>query len=231
MRVPDSEIAICSVGFGEAYENQLTRLQESLSKIYENQAPSAKLSKPNITSDFFWRGELPPGSKPFLDSLYGFKVHAVNAALEKGFKHIFWFDPAIIVQEYLDFYLHRRTDYPVIAIQDATLLADVCSQKAVRHFDIKRSWLCGKHLVGGSFYYFNFNNPVTWQVFRMWEKAELNGIFGSQDEEASEQLQGHRADETCLALSLYKNNLIPMPYTHSRYDKDRNPIIIKEHFK
>lgn len=72
---------------------------------------------------------------------------------------------------------------------------------------------------------------MTWEVFRTWEKAEAKGIFGSQDEEAAGRLQGHRADETCLALALYKHNLQPMPYTHSRYDKDRNPILVKEHFK
>lgn len=221
-RPDDKEIAVCSVAFGEQYLQQMERLRESILKI----APSTKL--------FFHAGTMPEGARPMEDSLYGFKPHAINEARKAGYKYIFWLDPAIIMQAHINpFYIDRSEggEYPVIAIEDTTHLADVCSQNAVKHFDIVRSWLCGKHLVGGSFLFFNFNNPITYDVFLMWLEAEQKGIFGTQQQEASEQLQGHRADETCLALALYKHKLKPMPYLHSRYNLDNNPILIKKHFK
>lgn len=216
----NEEIAICSVAFGDLYLAQMERLKESV----QLHNPDAKL--------FFYKTDLPEGARPMYESLYGFKPHAIHEAIKAGYRRIFWFDPAIIVQKDIRQYCKMAQNHRgVLAVQDDTPLADVCSQNAVNHFGIRRSYLCGKHLVGGSFYYFDFSFFPAFHVFNAWLEAEKKGIFGSQQQEASEQLQGHRADETCMALSMYQHEVDLLPYGQSGYDNNQNPIIIKKHFK
>ena len=208
-------IFFVSVAFGEQYIKQQERLLESIEKFHPD------------SEGFHWTGILPPGSKPFLDSLWGFKVHAVKYALDKGYKKIMFLDPAMILLDRIDFYFDLCNDYGVVAIQDDSKL--VSSDMALDFFGYGRSDLAGMHLVGGSMYAFHF--PYSTKVFELWYEAEKRGLFGSQLDEAKGKLQGHRADETCMAFSLYKNGFKPLPYTGSRYNWDQNPAIEKKHFK
>jgi hypothetical protein len=210
------KIFFVSVAFEDnRYIEQQKRLIESIDKYHPD------------SEGFHWTNLLPPNSKPFLDSLYGFKVHAVQYALDQGYDKIMWLDPACILQDRIDFYFDLCKDYGVVAIQDDSKL--VASDNALKFFGYGRSDLAGMHLVGGSMYAFHF--PYSLPVFELWKRAERKGIFGSQNEEASGKLQGHRADESCMAFSLYKNGFKPLPYTGSRYNWDQNPAIIKKHFK
>jgi hypothetical protein len=67
-------------------------------------------------------------------------------------------------------------------------------------------------------------------VFRQWMDAERLGIFGSQHEAASEKLQGHRYDETCMALSIYRHGFEPVTPEQARYNYE-GAAIVKKHFK
>lgn len=211
-----NDIAFVSVAFGDKrYIKQQMRLIESIDKFHPDSV------------GFHWTDALPPGSKKFLNSLYGFKVHAVLHALNQGYQKIIWIDPACYLLDRIDFYFEWCKQYGVLAIQDDNKLP--ASDSALSFFKYKRNEIQDFHLVGGSMYVFNF--PYSESVFKLWHRAELLGIFGSQFEEASDKLQGHRADESCMALSLYKNGSRPLPYTGSRYNWDANAAIKKEHFK
>jgi hypothetical protein len=214
-----NKIAFLSLGFGdERYINQLQRLQASILGIYEN----ANL--------FFWSNSLPATSKPHNESNYGFKVHAVQEALEKGFNKIIWLDPAMmLVKKELEYYDEILKRYPVIAVMDDNKLINYINDKCKNYFGIDDNWLIERdaRLVGGSFYYFDFENDLATRIFQKWKNSEQDGIFGSSNED----IGMHRQDETCLALSLYQNESSPLPYSESRYNWCENPIFIKEHFK
>lgn len=214
-----NKIAFCSLAFGELYVAQLERLKESILNIY----PDANL--------FFYNETFPEGAQAMDASLYGFKPHVITQALNKGFEKIIFFDPAMILLDRLDYYDDLLKKYSVLAVQDDTLLSNVTSDKCLNYFGVDRDWLIDKHLVGGSFYYFDFSQDITKIIFNQWKLAEEFGIFGSQQEQASGQLQGHRNDETVLAMCLYRNGKTPLPYTGSRYNWDTNPLMIKKHFK
>lgn len=216
----NNNIAFCCVAFGEKYIEQQIRLKESILNIY----PNANL--------FFWTGgDLPIGSQAFLASLYGFKPHAVTAAYNAGFKKIVFFDPAIILLDKLDYYDTLLKEYGVLAVRDEQKLIGVTSDNCKKYFDLDDNWLENKYLVGGSFYYFDFETDLCKKIFADWKLAEEKGIFGSQDEQSTGHLQGHRSDETVMAICLYKNGSKPLPYVGSRYNWDENPIMIKKHFK
>lgn len=205
------------VAFGPLYVEQQKRLKESILAIY----PNAPL--------LFWTDELPPGSKSFYKSLYGFKPHAVNVAIERGYKQIVFFDPAVILEGRMDYYQSIVKDYGVLAVQDANKLNRFCYDKALKHFSLVRHKIQDWHLVGGSFYYFDFDLPQCKVIFDKWIAAERIGLFGSQQEQASERLHGHRSDEAIMSLALYTSGSKPLS-EDTRYNCDGG-IVMKKHFK
>jgi hypothetical protein len=211
-----NDFCFLSVAFGPRYVEQQMRLHKSIQDIH----PDAQ--------HFAWTDTLPPGSKPHTESLYGFKVHAVNHALSLGYKKIIWLDPACIVMKPVDYYF--TLGLPVIAARDDNKLSNHIGSKALMWYSktsIPDSW----HLVGGSLYVFDFNRPDCQKIFNTWERAEVNGIFGSQQEQATGKINKHRNDESCMAMSLYLNGYEPLPCDEARYCYGPETIIDKKHFK
>lgn len=210
------DFCFLSVAFGPQYIEQQRRLQQSIRDVHPD--------VPHI----MWTDVLPEGSKPFKESLYGFKVHAVKAALNAGYKKIVWLDPACVVIKPVDYYF--TLGLPVIAARDDNPLKDHIGAKALMWYSkvsVPDNW----HLVGGSLYVFDFTHPDCQKIFDTWESAELNGIFGSQQEQASGKINKHRNDESCMAMSLYLAGYEPLPLDVCKYSNGDESIVIKKHFK
>lgn len=207
-------IAFCSVvesvnERGVKYLEQQERLLDSIQEIYRGYAPT-----------FFHSKTLPKGAKPFLESLYGFKVHAIQEARDAGFTKVAWVDAAMVL-------LKPLANLPsVVAVRDDSQLP--ASDRALEYFGLNRNQLQGLNLVGGSFYYFDFNYPIAEMIFGYWKQAEIDGIFGSQKQESFEGLQGHRHDETCMALSMHAHAYDPIPPDKIGYN---GITMSKQHFK
>lgn len=212
-----NEVCFVSVAFGPLYVDQQDRLVKSILEIYLD----ANLH--------FYRDALPIGSKPFFDSLYGFKPHAIMEARRKGYTKIVWLDPAMILMGPIDDLLK----YEIMAVQDDHKLAQFISDQYLSLNELTRNNLMDMpwHLIGGSLLYFDFHSQKTCDIFNSWLLDEMNGLFGSQDQQAREQLQGHRNDETCLAMSIYKHGLKPSSGSDVRYCTEANPMFTKKHFK
>jgi hypothetical protein len=214
-----SDIAVCAVSFGEKYNWRMGRLKETL----ENTNPNVRF--------FSWVDRMPDGARPFKESMYGFKPHAIQIAKDQGFKKIAWIDCTAVVLDDLHYYDQFTAEHKgVLAVQDDNKLTGICSDKALKYLGKKKEYLNDKHLVGGSFYYFDFNVPGCETIFNRWMEAEKKDLFGSVMEEISERLQGHRADETMMSLFLYENG--SKPFTGAtRYNWEKGGIIQKMHFK
>lgn len=211
-----TDFCFLSVAFGPRYIEQQTRLHKSLQAIH----PEAK--------HFAWTDALPEGSKAFSESLYGFKVHAVKHALKASYKKIIWLDPACIVVKPVYYYF--TLGLPVIAAKDDNPLVNNIADKALMWYSklsIPDNW----NLVGGSLYVFDFNHPDCQKIFNTWERAEANGIFGSQQEQSTGKIDKHRNDESCMAMSLYLCGHEPQPLGICKYSNGDDSIVIKKHFK
>ncbi len=212
------DVCFVSVCFGDPrYFEQMDRLKESILSFY----PEANI--------LFFRGHYPAGASTFFDSLYGFKVDAIKAAKEKGFNKIVWLDPAMIMVDKIDDLLK----FEMMAVQDDNVLYNVVADKCYKHFKITKDFVeySKWHLVGGSIYYFDFNTVAARNIFEEWFIAEKLGMFGSQTEQASEQLQGHRMDEAVIAICMYLHGVKPTSADDARYCWAANPMFIKKHFK
>lgn len=208
-------ICFVCVAFGD--KRYLDQQVRCLASIKEHHPEAATM---------FWTDELPPGSNKFLDSLYGFKVHAVLNAINEGHERIIFLDPACYLLGRVDFLFDLCPAHGVVAVKDDNKLP--ASNTSLEHFSYRRSDIADFHLVGGSMYV--FHTKYSMPVFRMWYDAERSGVFGSQFEAASEKLQGHRYDETCMALSLYRNGFQPVATDVGSYNFE-GAMIRKQHFK
>ena len=129
----------------------------------------------------------------FQHSLYGFKPHAIQHALDLGEKLIIWFDPSVMPLEDVSTIYEQLKDNDMLIIKGDNNIKDMTSEKALTYFgsaDVNH--------IGGTIYAFNFNSPKTLEAFNYWKQAELDGVFGNQDE----FMNGHWADESCMALSM-----------------------------
>lgn len=213
-----NDVVFVSTAFGDIrYLTQMDKLKRSIENIY----PKANM--------MFWYDCLPPGSKPFLDSLYGFKVHAIFEARKK-YKKVIWLDPAMKLRDKVNDLIKQPT---VIAIKDDSVLHNVVSDKCYEYFGLTRNRVreLDWHLVGGSLYFFNFEHPTANTIFDIWYNAERDGIFGSQHEASFAGLQGHRYDEAVMAIAMYMNGVEPVGHDVVRYCSGTNPMWVKNHFK
>lgn len=212
------DVCFVSVAFGERYVEQQERLRESILAIY----PDAIL--------LFYTDTSPEGARSFYESLYGFKPYAVLDAINvKRCHKIVWCDTAMILMDKID----DMFKYDIMAVQDDNKLVKFISDRYLSENKLTREELerLPWHLVGGSLFYFDFTKDITCDIFAGWIADERAGLFGSQYEEASEKLQGHRADETCMAMQLYKHGVNPVSASEVRYNVEEKPMWVKKHFK
>lgn len=205
-----TDFIFISVAFGPRYIEQQKRLHESICKFY---SPAHHLS---------WTDCMPPGAKSHAESLYGFKVHAVKYALDKGYKKIIWIDTACILQDKVDYWFTLIDKYGVVAAKDDNKLCNHIGVSALMKYSLI-SIPGHYHLVGGSLYVFNFDNPLCCKIFEHWKWIESKGGFADEKK--------HRHDESCMAMSLYLNGSEPTPYDVARYNNGPESIVIKDHFK
>lgn len=156
----------------------------------------------------FFRDELPMKNIIYTDdivgefqkSLYGFKPHAIQLAIDKGYKKIVWFDPSVLPVSSVKILFDTLDEHPLIFGYNDGLLDKMANKKAKNYFGVTEEECSKLYSTGGTIYGFNFNHPDAVKVFEMWKKAEEDGIFGTQDD----FMAGHWADEACISLAAYK---------------------------
>jgi hypothetical protein len=239
-------IAFCSFAFGYGYCQTQIRLKASISNVYpdaafffyndrrQNQIGDASLGdEPGVESKVGWENNFPftgppPGCRPFHQSIYGFKPHLVQAALDAGHKKIVLLDPSMILLGKLDKFQSLASERGVLAFEDC-LLNGAISNKCLQYFGVSRESLGEKRLVGGSFYYFDFDTALCRTIFDEWKSAEAAGIYGSQHELSFAGLQGHRADEAVMSMLLYKHGQSPLPGESLKLLQEPEPAFQKKH--
>lgn len=130
----------------------------------------------------------------FQKSLYGFKPHAIQHAIDMGYNKIIWFDPSVMPLEDVSTIYEQLEDSDMLIVPGKNHIKDMTNQKAFEYFGDRHN----VNHIGGTIYAFNFNSQKTIDCFNIWKQAENDGIFGNQ----AEFMAGHWADESCMALSM-----------------------------
>ena len=187
---------IVSVSFREPYLTHSKKQEEVVRGFsvdcdlmyFRDELPTAKgIVRENIVAEF-------------QKSLYGFKPHAIQKAIDAGYKKVIWFDPSVLPAVSPQILFDSLDEHPMIVRAGEHPLKKMCSVVAQRWMDISDKEMESLKHIGGTIYGFNFSNAKSAQVFKLWIKLEEIGLFGTQDD----FMAGHWADESCMALALHK---------------------------
>lgn len=231
------DIIFTSYCFGNSaaqgdYKPQQDRLRKTILDIY-----------PDANTHFVYESE-ETGKPKFQKSLYGFKVNIIKECLAMGYKKIVYLDAAVTLVDRIDHWFDVIKDYGVLSIKDNHKLTGVTSIAVQKYAGLSDEDLENINLLGGSIYVFDFDLQLCNDIFNYWSELEQNGYFGTQDDLSNNRLQGHRMDETCMAIALHKSGVKSLGYDVMRYGYlhpesgkivkstiDQPLIALKRHFK
>lgn len=192
-----NKTCIVSVAFRNPYVQHMDKLVEFI----KNDAQPVDM--------LFFKDELPSKDgiikedivTHFQKSLYGFKPHAIQQAIEMGYEKIIWLDPSILPTVSLKVLIDALDEHPMVVRTGDAPITKMTNARVKKWFDVTDADLEGVKHIGGTIYCFNFNNLKTREVFDLWRLAEIEGMFGDQDEFMKGDCW---ADESAMVLSLHK---------------------------
>lgn len=231
------DIVFTSYAFGDLYCRQQDRLKKSILQRYPDANIKFWQSKSN--SSFNNLSELPPGSKTFHESMYGFKVHCIKNCLNEGFKIIIYLDVAVVIETDIFPILETLKHEGVMCAIDKSSLSNRVSEKCLKWVGKTKEQIKDLTIVGGSLFLFDFNHPITKPFFDMWAKMEEEGLFGSESDAQQPWWNAHRHDEACFSLCLDAFNMKPSSWDkvgyhnagQSRHSGREAFVFHKLHFK
>lgn len=194
-KMANSDNCIVSVAFREPYVTHSKR-QEGLIKATEDITHVSFINELPTRNGIITQDII----SCFQKSVYGFKPHAIQYAIEWDNKKIIWLDPSVLPITPMKVLFDSLDEHPVIVRTGDAPLSRMCNEKSKNWFGVTDAQLEGIKHIGGTIYGFNFNNQKTIEVFNLWKKSEEEGIFGAQHD----FMAGHWADEACMALALFK---------------------------
>jgi len=211
-----SKTCVVSVAFRNPYVLHMDKLLRCLNEDVAN------------VDTIFFRDKLPMKGivhednivTHFQKSLYGFKPHAIQRAIDRGYKKVIWLDPSVLPTVSMQVLIDALDKHPMINVIGDAPITKMCNSKAKNWFEVNDAELEGVKHLGGTIYGFNFNNSQVRDTFNLWIEAEQAGMFGDQDE----FMAGHWADEACMALAMYKNNIKPHAVELFTYYNMKNGI-------
>jgi glycosyl transferase family 25 len=138
---------------------------------------------------------------------YGFKPYAVEHMKNLGYRFVIWVDSCIQGRRSID------TLIPEIEKRGVYIQTDPdwkCGQwandKALAYFNKTRDEAMNIPAAYASIIAFDFSNPVSHELLRLWKQACDDGIFNGQwnnnnnTESMDDRCKGHRHDQTSLEL-------------------------------
>lgn len=209
------DACIVSVGIGEHYQEPLysTRLH------CEVNAPEA------------WRltyRELPLGCRPHLEDMYAFKIHAMQRAIDAGFRYVLWMDtafqPIASIRPLWDV-LEVEGWYCPPQVQ--ARLGEYSSDRLLQHFGLSRATAWTIQLVFSGLVGFDMGSTTGRLLWEAWKDSWISGLWmGAHYHVSGLPLQphgqktrghvsndpgvsGHRHDEAALSAILYQHGLVP----------------------
>lgn len=155
-----------------------------------------------------WRDVFPPGSRLHTESQYGFKIHAMKYAYDKGYTSVLWLDsPAKAVQRNITPIFEKIEKEKYYAMSHVDPLINQIGDTYLKFYRMKREKLEWLNLPSGSCYGFDLTNPVGMgighKIFETLRHDEFRGLFKTETTEE----WNHRHDEACLAGTLKRMKL------------------------
>lgn len=149
------------IKFQERLINSFLKCVDKISIIYPDRTAEWETGKHAGIDLICWRDLLPPGSKPHSESPYGFKIHAIKNANEKGYTSVVWLDsPAYAVAKSVSPIFEKIEKEGYYAMSHIDPLINQVGDGYLKFYRMKREKLEGYNLPSGSCYGFDLTNWV-----------------------------------------------------------------------
>lgn len=153
---------------------------------------------------------------PHSNNPYAFKIYAIQAALNRGYRQILWLDASAYavnpVQPIFD--IIERDGY---FLEEAGHWAGTwANDKALNYFGIDRDEAMTIPMFSAGWTGLNFEAEIAREFFARWKNAMLSGCFiggwhnTEKTESQDERCKGHRHDMVCGSIIAHK---LGMKYT------------------
>lgn len=204
------KVAIINVSLNKPYTDYQNRLRSYCSIM----CPYADL--------IFWTNELPGGSKPHSESLYGFKVHAFNHAFEQGYDVVLWLDsPTVILKDIKFIFDMINVDGHFVTMSNTTNLYQYCNDSTLKHFNVTRQFVKDSKWVLNYGYVFGFKKDS--KYFLKFKECEEIGLFTSAEQDYEDHMNNsgkafnreyveHRHEESIISMILQSEGVQLTPY-------------------
>ncbi len=203
----------CVVSFANSkgkYIQNLSRLGESLSNF----------TNPNFDGDFLgFIGEASCGAQPHEIVPYGFKIHAIQRAIDAGYKQILWLDSSCFAIKNLQPIFDKITETG-FAFQDAGhWLGEWANDHTLQYFWINRDGAMEMRMIGNAgLLGLNFDNPDARVFFDKWRQSMVAGCFtgawsnNEHTESQDERCRGARHDMSASSAIVHNMGLFHLAY-------------------
>jgi hypothetical protein len=153
-----------------------------------------------------------PGCPSHEETPYAFKLYAIQAARDVGYKNILWLDSSCFAVQPLSPIFDHIEEYGYI-MQDAGHFVGVWSNdNCLRYFDLDRDVAMNLRCYGNAgFLGLNFEKQIANTFFNLWRDSMNAGVFcgkwnnDKKTESQDERVRGHRHD--LVAGSIIANKL------------------------
>lgn len=220
----------CIVSFANSngyYVDRLARLSNSL--------------RDNFDGDFLgFIGEKSINAPLHSEVPYGFKIKAIERALDAGYRKILWLDSSVFavanVKKIFD-----DIEKNGIVFQDAGhYLGNWANDYTLSYFEMNRNYAMGLKMIGNAgFLGIDHSSTIGDSFFYQWKASMINGCFkgewGNDKKTESEdgRCSGHRHDMSCSSAIVHKMGIFNLAYSGEEvlqyagiYDKVLNDTII-----
>ncbi len=196
-----------------------------------------------------WEAEYPPGSPKHSNQPYGFKIHAIDEALRRGYTTILWTDSYCWLDRRPAPLLEHLAETGSLLISGGGMLGEWCSDAVLEALEMRREEALTVPLVGGTVYGLDMENPATREFYRLWHDCYDRGLFegyaineinlskvrrGLGDRPTGHvsddpRVMGHKHDETCASWAAWKTGMTldRLPAWFDGYRKEC-PVIVSQ---
>jgi hypothetical protein len=185
--------AVVCAGIGGWYPKGVQRLNESLDLV-------------GYTGARFMFTEYQPGWIKHEQTPYGFKIDAIEAAINAGFKYVLWLDASMYAVNSLASIFDKIKQDGYYFVKNGFNCAQECNDASLRYACITRDEAESLPIVATGVVGINFKRDLGCLIFGQWKEFRDKGVFyGSRnhDNQSNDpRFLHHRQDQSALSLIL-----------------------------
>ncbi len=202
---------IVSLGVGGRYPKLLNRLKDTCVEY----GVSHKL----------WTG-YPDASRSHHHSPYGFKIHVIREAMERGNKLIVWADSAVWIVQNPDPFFQLVKNQGILFLGHGDRLNHYVNDVSLKEFGFNREDMKIQWMVSGSLFGFDFSQQRAVDFFEEWAEYERTDWFRENEQKPSGDFLQHRHDEAIVSLMLVKYK-IPIPNVYNYFQGGGDEVMFR----